>query len=390
MNHGEICARDPATGQPVRVRWQDGNITHREPAPAAPDEALWIAPPLVDLQINGFGGVDFQQDDLRLEELLSATRQLRAAGCCRYLLTLITEEWTTLTSRLRHFHALRSQSPELQHAIAGWHIEGPFLSPEPGFCGAHNPAVMTDPTPAHIQELRAITEHDPVLLTVAPERAGALEAIKLAVSLGLKVSLGHTNASAEILRQAIRAGATGFTHLGNGCPRDLDRHDNILWRVLETEGLMVSLIPDQIHVSPSLFRLVHWVLGPNSIYYTSDAMAAAGAPPGQYRLGKQQLEVGADQIVRQPGKTNFAGSALRPIEGVVRAADMLKSSWQEVWPRFSLFPAQFMGLQNALEPGGDASFCLVKMAGENHLADLQVYFRGETTRVGLPRPGPGR
>lgn len=384
MNHGEICARDPATGQPVSVRWQDGKITHCEPATTATDEALWIASPLVDLQINGFGGVDFQQDDLRIEALLSATRHLRAAGCCRYLLTLITEEWTTLTLRLRHLHGLRSQSPELLHAIAGWHIEGPFLSPEPGFCGAHNPAVMMDPTPAHIRELRAITGLDPVLLTLAPERTGALEAIKLAVSLGLKVSLGHTNAPAEILRQAIQAGATGFTHLGNGCPRDLDRHDNILWRVLETEGLMVSLIPDQTHVSPSLFRLVHWVLGPSSIYYTSDAMAAAGAPPGRYRLGRLELEVGADQIVRLPGKTNFAGSALRPIEGIVRAANMLKSPWQEVWPRFSSFPATFMGLRNVLEPGADASFCLLKMTAENQLADLQVYFRGETTRISSP------
>ena len=144
-------------------------------------------------------------------------------------------------ARLRHLRDLRPQSEELQSAIAGWHIEGPFLSSEPGFHGAHDPALMLDPTPAHIQELRAITGNDPLLLTMAPERTGALKAIAEATSLGVKVSLGHTNASAEILRKAVQAGATGFTHLGNGCPRELDRHDNILWRVVETPGVAEAM-----------------------------------------------------------------------------------------------------------------------------------------------------
>src|SRR5207247_8189697 len=125
-------------------------------------------------------------------------------------------------------------------------------------------------------------------------------AIALAVSLGIKISLGHTNASAEILRQAIEAGATGFTHLGNACPRELPRHDNILWRVLDARGLTISLIADGIHVSPALFRLLHRVLDAATIFYTTDAMAAAGAPPGRYAIGALQLEVGPDQIVRQP------------------------------------------------------------------------------------------
>src|SRR6185369_13552349 len=131
---------------------------------------------------------------------------------------------------------------------------------------------------------------------------GALEAIRLAASHGIKISLGHTNASADVLARAVAAGAVGFTHLGNGCPRELDRHDNIVWRVFETPGLLVSLIPDRIHVSPPLFRLIHRVLAAESIYYVSDAMSGAGMPPGRYKLGGLELEVGADQVVRQPGK----------------------------------------------------------------------------------------
>jgi N-acetylglucosamine-6-phosphate deacetylase len=371
--HGEICGWHYATQEPVRLRWKDGLIAALEKVDPPPARDLWIAPTLFDLQVNGYGGVDFQQDNLTVEDLLTAVRGLAAAGCARFFLTLVTDEWPRLTARLRHLRKLRAQSPELQSAIAGWHIEGPFLSTEPGFHGAHDPALMIDPTPEHIQELRAITENDPLLLTLSPERPGALAAIELAVSHGIKVSLGHTNASAEVLRQAVNAGATAFTHLGNGCPRDLDRHDNILWRVFETPGLMVSLIPDQIHVSPPLFRLCHWVLGADSIYYTTDAMSAAGMPPGRYKLGKLDLEVGADQVVRQPGKPLFAGSALRPIDGVFRAAQMLGCSWQEVWPRFSVAPAKLMGLRNEFAVGELAAFCLLKVAETNQLLQMEVH-----------------
>jgi N-acetylglucosamine-6-phosphate deacetylase len=375
-NDGEICARYYATREGVRLRWQGGIITHLESAGSSPAPRLWLAPPLFDLQVNGYGGVDFQQDNLSAEDLLSATRQLRAAGCARFLLTLITDEWTSLTARLRQLRALRSQHPELRQAIAGWHVEGPFLSSEPGFHGAHNPVLMCDPTPEHLLELRSITGADPLLLTISPERPGALKAIELAVSRGIKISLGHTNASAEILRQAIKARASGFTHLGNGCPRELDRHDNILWRVFETAGLTVSLIPDQVHVSPPLFRLMHRVLGNERICYTTDAMSAAGRPPGHYTLGKLELEVGPDQIVRQPGKTLFAGSALRPMDAIFRAAQMLGRPWQEVWPRFSEAPARFMGLRNELAAGQPADFCVLRMREENQVLEVQTYAGG--------------
>jgi N-acetylglucosamine-6-phosphate deacetylase len=366
----QIRARHYATGQPVCLNFQDGVIRGIEPAEAALD--LWIAPSLFDVQVNGFGGVDFQRDDLTAEALLRAARGLRTAGCARFLLTLITDDWSILTSKLRRLRLLRSESAELQAAIAGWHIEGPFLSTEPGFHGAHDPAWMRDPTAEEILELRTLTGRDPCLLTLSPERPGALRAVAQAVSLGLKVSLGHTNASADVLREAVAAGAIGFTHLGNGCPRELDRHDNILWRVFELQGLQVSLIPDRIHVSPSLFRLAHRVLGTDRIFYTTDAMSAAGMPPGRYPLGKLQLEVGADQVVRQPGKPLFAGSALRPVDGVFRAAQMLGCSWREVWTRFSEVPARFMGLQNELTVGQPADFCVLKVNEENQLMELRV------------------
>ena len=326
----------------MRVAWNKGVISEAESISEAPVAAPWIAPSLVDLQVNGFAGVDFQQDQLTLDPLLFAVRGLRASGCTRFLLTLITDDWARLLARLRHLRRVRSTCAELQHAIAGWHVEGPFLSAEPGFRGAHDPRWMRDPTAGDIRELRECTGNDPVLLTMAPERHGALDAIRLATSLGIKVSLGHTNAALEILQRAVAAGAVAFTHLGNGCPRELDRHDNIVWRVFDLlrppgANLRVSLIPDGIHVSPALFRLAHRELG-NSIFLVSDAMSAAGAPSGRYPLGGLELEVGRDRVVRFPGSSNFAGSALRPDEGVLRAASMLGCDWQKVWKQFSEVP----------------------------------------------------
>lgn len=374
MDTGELTARHFATRQPVRVRWTGGVITHLEPAPA-PTEAAWIAPALFDVQVNGYAGVDFQQDDLTADDLLRAARALRADGCGAFLLTLITDEWSKLTARLRHLAAVRAASDELKSAIAGWHFEGPFLSPEPGFHGAHDPALMLDPLPEHFRELRAITGNDPLLLTLAPERRGALEAIRLAVALGIKTSLGHTNASAVVLAQAVQAGATMFTHLANGCPRELDRHDNIVWRVLETPGLTASLIPDGIHVSPAPFRLMHRVMN-EAVFYTTDAMAAAGALPGRYTIGKLEVEVGADQIVRQPGKTNFAGSALRPLDGVLRAAEMLQCPWPEVWRRFSETPAKLLGCWRELAVGERATFCVVREAEAPASLKVQTIWNG--------------
>ena len=373
MNSGEHTAFYYTTREPVRVTWREGKILSLTKTEEQPATNLWLAPALVDLQINGYGGVDFQRDGLSLEQLLRASRALRRDGCGKFFFTLITDEWPKMLARLEHARRLRAQSPELQDALAGWHMEGPFLSEQRGFCGAHNPARMIDPTPEHLPALRAVTGHDPVLLTLAPERAGAIDAIRLARALGMTVSLGHTDASAEVLRAAVEAGATGFTHLGNGCPRELDRHDNILWRIADEPRLGASLIPDGLHVSPAPFRLLHRLFDAGRlIYYTTDAMAAAGAGPGRYTLGELEVEVGADQVVRQPGRTNFAGSALTPFEGVFRAAKMLNGPWQECWRRFSEAPAQWVGLRNEIRVDEPAAFCLITLDEHGQPIDVQT------------------
>lgn len=373
---------------PVRLAWHEGRITEVAPAPPGAAADVHLAPPLCDLQVNGYAGIDFQQDDLEVEALLQAVRALRRDGCTRFLLTLITDEWPRLVERLRHLARQRLRHPELTAAIAGWHLEGPFLSTEPGYVGAHDPACMVDPTDAHVDALRALAGGCPLLLTLSPERAGAVGVIRRARERGVLVQPGHTNASAAVLRE-IAAPGTFFTHLGNGCPQQLDRHDNILWRVLDLNAMGASLIPDGIHVSPVLFRLIHQ-LKAGRLYYTTDAMSAAGAPPGHYRLGRLEVEVGADGVVRQPGRTNFAGSSCTPVAGVFRAASMLGAPWEEAWHRFSAVPAGIIGLPTRLQVGGPAEFCVLRWPeGATEFGGLPELETIVASSAAPPRTGSG-
>ncbi|HLX63768.1 MAG TPA: N-acetylglucosamine-6-phosphate deacetylase [Planctomycetota bacterium] len=378
-----LLARRFDTAQPVRLTLSGASLTKIEPADSAPDN-VWLAPALFDPQVNGYAGVDFQQDVLTEDVLLKAARGLHAAGCGQFFFTLCTDEIPKLTARLNHARALRAKSKELQSAIAGWHVEGPFLSPEPGYHGAHDPAKMLDPAPDRIRALRAAAGDDPLLLTLAPERAGAIDAIALAVSLNIRISLGHTDASSEILAAAVKAGASGFTHLGNACPQKIDRHNNILLRAIETPSLHFSIIPDTIHVSPPMFRLFHAGIAsqstgtPPPICYTTDAMSAAGEGPGRYRIGKIETEVGADKIVRMPGQTNFAGSALRPIDGVFLAARMLNCSWRETWARASVGTRKYAGLPTKQQT--NAAFCVLTV-DESNFRTGQIFANGEKFEI---------
>ncbi len=371
-------AVDFRSGRAVRLTCADGKITALEPLAQGPAGLPVLLPPLVDIQVNGYAGVDFQRDDCTAAELEHAVEGLAAAACGRCLITFITNRWDGMLARLRHYQALRAASPRLRQRIAGWHLEGPFMSPKPGFHGAHPPEHMQPPSAARMHELKAVVGDEPTLLTMAPEWPEAPAAIRVARELGFHVWLGHTDGTVAQINAAIEAGAEGYTHLGNGCPPELHRHDNIIFRVLDEPRLRASLIPDRIHISPVLFRLMHQVLGPARICYTTDTMAAGGAGPGIFDLAGMKVEVGVDGVVRQPGKLNYAGSSLAPLEGIRRAAAMLRTTPLAVWPYFSTQPADFVGLPPALASGSPADFCLLHESAEG--TRIEIHFTGEPVR----------
>lgn len=304
-------------------------------------------PALFDLQINGFYGVDFQRDP-PISAVRAACAALRRHKTHHILATFISDRSKNLTQRLALFESYRKADLLIRTTIVGYHLEGPYLSSLPGYRGAHPAAAMKDPDVRELDEWQQAAGGNLRLVTLAPERNGAAEFINVARQRGILVSIGHTDASEYQIDEAINAGASLCTHLGNGCPSLLHRHDNVIQRLAARDELTACLIPDGIHLPPPTFKNLFRAKPPNKVIFTADAMAAAGAAPGKYSLGDLELVVGTDGVVRQPGEANFAGSALTPEVGVERAASMLGLNYLQAWQYASSAVASLFALH--LEP----------------------------------------
>lgn len=297
-----------------------------------------------DLQVNGFDGVDFQQDDLPLARIEAALRSLRAHQTTRILYTFITERVDRLCSRLEQVESLRKRSELVATAIAGYHLEGPYLRPEEGYHGAHNPALMKAPAIAEFERLWSASGGNLRLITLAPEWKGAPEFIEHVTKRNVRVAIGHSNANDRQIDDAIAAGMSLCTHLGNGVPMVLPRHDNIIQRLLARDELFAVFVPDGVHVPPRVLRNFVRAKPKEKVLFTTDCMAAAGAGPGRYRLGQIEAEVGSDGIVREPGRTNLAGSSLTMDRGAENVQTFLGWTKAEAIEACSERVAAFFGL----------------------------------------------
>ena len=297
---------------------------------------------LFDLQVNGFAGIDFQRP-VSAANLRHACDQLRLHGVTRILATFITNTPDAIARQLESFEALRRNHADIRDTVVGYHLEGPYLSGEPGFRGAHPGELMKDPDAREFFRWQEAAGGAIRLVTLAPERRGSNEFIAALTARGVRVSLGHTNADDHAIDAAVRSGATLCTHVGNGCPADLPRHDNIIQRLLARDELTACFIPDGVHLPPFVLRNLVRAKPPGKVALTTDAMAAAGAPPGRYTLGALEVEVGADRIVRQPGAKNFAGSALTLDAGVANAAAWLGVTPDAARECASSVPARLLG-----------------------------------------------
>lgn len=305
---------------------------------------------LFDLQVNGFAGVDFQRESLPAAALRAAVTALRAHETHRLLLTLISDEPDALCRKFAHIERLRKADALIAETVCGYHLEGPFLSAEDGYRGAHPAAVQRAPDLALFQRMQDAAGGLIRLVTLAPEWPGSADFIGEVTRSGVVASLGHTNASESEIDAAIHAGATLCTHLGNGVPQMLQRHDNIVQRLLARDELTACLIPDGVHLPPFVLRNLFRAKPPGKVLLTTDAMSAAAAPPGRYTLGAIDVE-SRDGAVRQPGHANLAGSCLTPDRGVENAARWLGLADHEARALFSTRAAAHFGITlPALDP----------------------------------------
>lgn len=264
----------------------------------------------LDLQVNGFAGVDFNRDGLTPEALRHACMAARETGADQIFATIITDSLEAMCRRLARLVELREADAEAREIIAGLHIEGPFLNPAPGYIGAHP---VKHARPADTESARRLIDAGRglvKLVTLAPECDPEFGVTRWLAGQGITVSAGHCDPPLDTLKAAADAGLTMFTHVGNGCPQVLHRHDNIIHRALsQADRLWLCFVVDGTHVPP-LALANYWraVGGLDRVIAVTDAISAAGLGPGKFTLGEQTLEIGEDLIAWGPGKAHFAGS----------------------------------------------------------------------------------
>jgi N-acetylglucosamine-6-phosphate deacetylase len=251
----------------------------------------------VDLQVNGYMGVDFVSPALVAEDIHRVTRALLDAGTLAYCATLITSDLDIYRRNLKVI-ARTAAEPGVKGRLLGIHLEGPYLSREDGARGAHAATKMRRPDPAEFDRFQECAEGRISILTIAPEVAGALELIShVRRKYPTVVSIGHHLASREIIARAVDAGATLVTHLGNGCPNLLPRHDNILVHQLANESLTIGLVTDGNHLPRDFVLVALRSKGPGKVFVVSDSAPIAGYPPGTYEtLGHRVRMTGTGRI----------------------------------------------------------------------------------------------
>lgn len=276
------------------------------PPPERPDVELdggTLAPGLVDLQVNGYYGHDLvDADDAGWHAIV---RGLPETGVTAFLPTFITAPVPSLVTALRAAARRLPSLPAAGSRVLGVHLEGPFLSHDRR--GAHNAAWLTDPSPA---ALRDLLDAGPVtIVTLAPERAGGLDAVRTLSRAGVLVSIGHSDATADQVKQAADAGARMVTHLFNAQSGVHHRAPGVAAQALADGRLTAGLIADLAHVAPVVCK-VAFAAAPGRVVLVTDAAAAAGMPPGRYELGGEPIDLPAEgPPVRADG--TIAGSALR-------------------------------------------------------------------------------
>ncbi len=312
------------------------NVTCPPAAKVIDAAGLWVTPGLIDLQLNGAFGHDFTANP---ETIWAVAQGLPQYGITSFLPTIITSPLETVAAA----QTVVTQSPETdwQGAIPlGLHVEGPFLNPAKK--GAHNPAHLRLPT------LEVVADWSPSqgvqLVTMAPELSGALPVIEALVSHGVVVSAGHSMATYAEAQTGFEAGIRYGTHFFNAMPSLHHREPGLPGALLMKAELTVGLIPDGIHVHPSLVNLIWRTKGANQLNLVSDAMAALGMSPGQYQIGDQAVTVTKNDARLTDG--TLAGSILAPDQAVRNLMAYTDCSFSEAITTITKTPATLLNISS--------------------------------------------
>jgi N-acetylglucosamine-6-phosphate deacetylase len=284
---------------------------------------------------------------------------MRATGVTRCLPTLITSSFEQFAASVR----ILARSPHA--AIAGIHMEGPYVSPDEGPRGAHPRAHVIAASIEDFKRRQDAAGGRIVLVTLAPEVPGAMALIEHLVAARVRVALGHTAATPPQIRDAVAAGATIATHLGNGCAQMLPRHPNVIWELLAADAVCASFIADGHHLPPSTLKAMVRAKDPRRTILVTDATAAAGCAPGRYRIGAIECELGEDGRVSLPGTPYLAGSSLTMERAIGNACRFTGLPLDQVAPMASTNAARvvWMATCGTIIADWDAAACELQVRG---------------------------
>jgi len=331
-------------GEPISIHIVGGKIVKIDRLLPGEDPTVYVAPGLIDMQINGFMGVDFSDQNLTMEGIRRATRALWKAGVTTYLPTVTTNDQKSIT---KSFSILAGalDDEEISLSVPGFHLEGPYISPVQGYRGAHLEKYIRPPDWDEFTVLQKAAHNGIRLITVAPEVNGAISFIRKCTESGVVVSLGHHNGAAEIIKQAADAGASMSTHLGNGCANTINRHNNPLWPQLAEDRITATLIADGFHLNQEEVQCFYRMKGVERTVLVSDALDLAGLPPGAYTRG-EKLVVLTPDVVMYPAENVLAGAASPVTTGVSNMMRFTHCSLGEAIRMASTNPARSLGLND--------------------------------------------
>jgi N-acetylglucosamine-6-phosphate deacetylase len=369
---------DVATGAAVELSFTN-LIEAIEPLLSPAKECVFLSPGWIDLQVNGFAGVDYNSPSTSHEEIGRSIRAIFKTGVTRFFPTVITGSPGNMIGALRNLAAAKETIDE-GPAMEAFHLEGPYISAADGPRGAHPARWVRPPDLDEFRRFQDAAEGNIRLITLAPEWEQAPKFIESVVGQGVVVSIGHTGARPDQINAAVNAGATLSTHLGNGAHAVLPRHPNYIWEQLADDRLAASFIVDGIHLPQSFLKAAVRAKGVERSILVTDAVMPAGCAPGPYKLGEVDVELDSDGSVRLLGGTRLAGSALTMCQAIENAIQLAGVTLSEAIILATRNPARIGRIasrQRGLNTGERAD--LVRFgydAAANKIEVLQTYLNG--------------